>query len=46
MTTKIFKYKTCKNPECGLLYQPVTWLMHRTDGYCSKKCVPKKEVKK
>lgn len=34
--TKTFKLSTCK--QCGLKYQPCTWLAHRTVGLCSEKC--------
>lgn len=33
---KVFTERPCL--ECYNLFQPVDWLPHRVEGYCSKKC--------
>lgn len=39
---KVFYPSVCK--VCSLLYQPVTWLRFRVDGYCDKDCVPRFKI--
>jgi len=39
---KTFYPSTCKT--CKSLYQPVTWLAWRVEGYCCEKCQPEKVV--
>ena len=43
-TTFVHEVKQCR--ECNFSFIYVSWLQHRVDGFCSKKCIEKFEERK